>query len=78
MCPDFQNFSMMLWLNWDIWQKLEKILELLLFNNAVLMLFILHSFKNMFFITLMYNKTKKLAVIHSRPILGYLREFTVN
>ena len=40
MCTDFQNFSMMLWLNWDIWQKMENILELLLFNNAVLMQFI--------------------------------------
>ena len=49
MCTDLQNFSMMLWLNWDIWQKMENILELLLFNNAVLMQFILHSFKNMFF-----------------------------
>ena len=78
MCTDFQNFSMMLWLNWDIWQKMENILELFLFNNAVLMQFILHSFKNkvLFFITLqlMYNKTKKLVVIRSRLILGYLTE----
>ena len=75
MCTDFQNFSMMFWLNWDIWQKMENILGLLLFNKAVLMQFILHSFKNMFFfITLMYNKTKKLVVIHSQLILGYLRE----
>ena len=40
---------MMLWLNWDIWQKIENIMELLLFNNAFLMQFILFSLKNMFF-----------------------------
>ena len=66
MCTDFENFSMMLWLNWDIWQKMENITELLLFNNAFLMQFILHSLKNMvFFITLMYNKGKKLLLQYS-------------